>query len=604
MKRRKFIKSAGYSSVSAAVVSPFPGNVTDRIVTDYKVSDTECRAKLSVKGNIIYIETPTLSAVMEKGVIISLIDRSRREEFIEKPDSETFRALQLIYGRKEKVNVNEEKFGQTVTHQISDQKAEIWFNSWDGDGVISVSVDDETGDLLVEPSAYSSRPGVLACRWNISGIKRSLRIVAPLFQGVILDLDDKLIQNNRWEWPFAWEAGLVIFQSEEGGFWVRTQDNSYRFKALQTGTESDPYVIGLDSEAYGPLDNNMSAGGLCWRINTYAGNWKVPAESYRQWYWKAYNLDAVEAKRQKWINNIRLAVSWCPGKTDILDALARKVQPNSVLIHFPDWRTDRYDENYPDFFPDDNAKIFIKKGMEMGFHIMPHFNSIDMDPSNPVYSKVRDFPYRSVETKQLQGWSWYNSRVIGVPESNSNRLNNRDKKVMVKIHPGLSMWRSILGKRILDASKELSLGTVFIDVTLCIWNIHNSIVETMTPVEGMQKLIRHVSELGTGLVVAGEGLNEITAQGLSFAQVHLFRSSQESTSGLERTGGCNLNELLFGRLCRTFGYSRLGGKDADEELRMKIHSEHGAIPTLTIRSAEEIINPNPAVKRILELAAG
>ena len=86
---------------------------------------------------------------------------------------------------------------------------------------------------------------------------------------------------------------------------------------------------------------------------------------------------------------------------------------------------------------------------------MPHFNSIDMDPSNPVYARVRDFPYRSVETKQLQGWSWYNDRVIGVPESNTNRNNNRDKKVMVKIHPGLSMWRSILGKNILNAAKDL-----------------------------------------------------------------------------------------------------------------------------------------------------
>jgi hypothetical protein len=227
-----------------------------------------------------------------------------------------------------------------------------------------------------------------------------------------------------------------------------------------------------------------------------------------------------------------------------------------------------------------------------------------MDPSNPVYERVRDFPYRSVETKQLQGWSWYNSRVIGVPESNTNRMGNRDKKVMVKIHPGLSMWRSILGERILNASKELSLNTVFIDVTLCIWNIHNSIVESMPPTEGMNKLIRHISELGNGLAVGGEGLNEITAQRLSFAQVHLYRSWQTSTEGLERAGGCNLNELLFGKLCRTFGYSGLSGRNKDEELRMQVHLDHGAVPTVTIRSAEEITNPNAAVKRMLELGNG
>ena len=126
----------------------------------------------------------------------------------------------------------------------------------------------------------------------------------------------------------------------------------------------------------------------------------------------------------------------------------------------------------------------------------------------------------------------------------------------------------------------------------------------MTPAEGMKKLIRHVSELGNGLVVGGEGLNEITAQGLSFAQVHLFKSWQSSIEGLERAGGCNLNEFLFGKLCRTFGYSNLGGANKDEELRMQIHLDHSAIPTITISSADEIINPNPAVKRMLDIAAG
>jgi hypothetical protein len=600
MERRNFIKTAGYSA-AATVISPKLGETA---IIDSSSQPAWYRGTVKVTDNKIVIDTFSLSATIEKGVITSLKDKQSGEEFIEKPDITNFRALQLLYRNNELININEEKFGSTETRQLSEQRAEVRFNSWDGDGVLNVSVDDITGDLVIEPSAYSSRPGVFACRWNISGIKPSLDLVAPFFQGVKLKMDDPLIKNSRWRWPSDWEAGLAIFQSKERGFWIHTEDTQYRFKALQTGTSTDPFVMGLDSEAFGPIDDNLSAGGICWRINTFKGDWKVPIEKYRQWYWKAYNLEAEEQQRQKWIRDVKFAISWCPGNTDVLDALAKKIDPGKVLLHFPNWRTDGYDENYPDYFASESAKVFLKKGREMGFHIMPHFNSIDMDPSNPVYERVRDFPYRSVETKQLQGWSWYNSRVIGVPESNTNRMGNRDKKVMVKIHPGLSMWRSILGERILNASKELSLSTVFIDVTLCIWNIHNSIVESMPPTEGMNKLIRHVSELGNGLVVGGEGLNEITAQRLSFGQVHLYRSWQTSTEGLERAGGCNLNELLFGKLCRTFGYSGLSGKNKDEELRMQVHLDHGAIPTVTIRSAEEIANPNVAVKRMLELGNG
>jgi hypothetical protein len=604
MKRRKFLETAGYSAVATNMAPQLRGNQTGVQAANVLSVSQDNQASVTVKDSKVYIETQTLTAVMEKGVLTSLKARYNSEEFIKNPDLNNFRALQIMYRNNEIVNINEEKFGSIETHQLSGQRAEVVFHSWDGDGVLSISVDAETGDLLIEPSAYSSRQGILACRWNISGIKPALELVAPLFQGIKLKLDDPLIKNNRWIWPSSWEAGLAIFQSTEGGFWIHTQDNRYRFKALQTGIESDPFVIGLDSEANGPIDDNLGAGGICWRINTFRGDWHVPAEKYRQWYWQAYNLEAEERRRQPWINDVKLALSWCPGKPEILDALAKRVSPKKVLLHFSNWRTDGYDENYPNYIASESAAGFIKKGHEMGFRVMPHFNSIDMDPSNPVYTQVRDFQYRSVETKQLQGWSWYKSRVIGVPESNTNRLINRDKKVMVKIHPGLSMWRSVLGENILKAARELTLNTVFIDVTLCIWNIHNCVVESMTPPEGMNRLIRHVSELGNGLVVGGEGLNEITAQGQSFAQVHLFKSWQSSIEGLERAGGCNLNEILFGKLCRTFGYSSLGGRDKNEELRMQIHLEHNAIPTITIRSEEEIINPNPAVKRMLDLAAG
>jgi len=604
MKRRKFLQTAGYTAAAAYIPSQLSGNQPDQISSGLQSKSMGNQASVVVKDNKVYIETMTLSGIIEKGVLTSLKSKITGEEFIEKPDISTFRALQLLYIRNEIAEINEEKFGTTETRQLSDQRAEIIFHSWDGDGVLFVSADAETGDLLIEPAAYSSRPGVLACRWSISGIKPSLDLVAPFFQGIKLKLDDPLIKNNRWRWPFSWEAAFAILQSGEGGFWIHTQDNRYRYKAIQTGTASDPFIIGLDSEVYGPVDNNLSAGGICWRINTYQGDWHVPAERYRQWYRKTYDLEQEERRRKPWIYDVKLALSWCPGRPEILDALAKRVSPEKVLLHFSNWRTDNYDENYPDYIASDNAKAFIKKCRQMGFHVMPHFNSIDMDPSHPVYAQIRDFQYRDIETKQLQGWSWYKGKGIGVPESNFNRLNNRDKKVMVKVHPGLTMWRSILGENILKAARELSLDTVFIDVTLCIWNIHNCLVESMPPTEGMNRLIKHVARLGEGLVVGGEGLNEITAQGESFAQAHLFKSWQTSVEGLERAGGCDLNEFLFGKLCRTIGYSGLGGRNKDEELRMQIHLEHGAIPTITIRSADEITNPNTAVKKMLDIAAG
>jgi hypothetical protein len=495
------------------------------------------------------------------------------------------------------------RFGQASVRSLSATRAEVVVAGWDGDGVIALSADPETGDLVVEPGAFSSRPGVRACRWTIGGIRPDLELIAPLFQGVRLPLDDVLLRDSHWPWPMHWEAGLAILAGRASGFWVHARDDRYRYKALHVGSGKDPRALGFDAEAWGPIDENRSAGGLAWRVGVFDGDWTVPATRYRDWLWAAHSLEARERERRAWVREVELAVSWCPGEPEVLDALAAWLPPGRVLLHYPDWRTLPYDEGYPSFEASEKAQAFVAKARAMGFRLMPHFNSVDMDPSHPVHARVRDFEYRDVETKRVQGWGWHEDRVIGVPESGGTRLLHRDKKVMVKIHPGLGLWRSILGEAVQNAARALGLEAVFLDVTLVSQNLHECFVEATTSTEGMLRLVDHVAGLGAGLVVGGEGRNEITAQGLSFAQAHLFRSWQENAPGVERTGGCALNELLFGRLCRTIGYSGLSGRDEKEALRLRLHEEHGAIPTITVDSAAEIRQPNPAVRRLLEKAA-
>ena len=603
MERRKFIKTASGAAIMSQIL---PVSDDIRVLADSGNLKTGSEMQTSIiyiQDNQVFIDTLTLTATIADGLLTSLKSKLSGEEFITGFDKSSYAALQIVYPASEIVDVNEKNYGNISLLQVSDQRVEIRFHSWNGDGLITISTDDVTGDLIIEPSAYSSRSEVLACRWNIPGIKHDLQIVAPLFQGVKLKLDDLLIRDSRWIWPVSWEAGLVILQSTEGGFFIHAQDTHYIYKALKIGSKNDPNMLGLDTEAYGPIDNNLSAGGLKWKINVYKGSWQIPAERYREWLWNAYDLKKEEEKRPAWIHDVKLAISWCPGDLEILNVLAKKVSPPKVLLHYPEWRTDNYDQNYPTYQASERGKSFIQKGHKMGFHIMPHFNSIDMDPSNPVYTQVRDFQYRDIVTKKIQGWSWVDGKVLGVPESNESRMHNRGKNVMVKIHPGLSMWRSILGENIHKAANDLDLDCVFLDVTLVTQNLNNCLVESMTSTEGMKRLIEHISLLGKGLVVGGEGLNEITMQGLSFAQAHLFRSWQTSTDGLERTGGCNLNQVLFGRLCKTIGYSNLSGKDKDSEMRIQINLEHGSIPTITIDSANEISRPNAAVTRLLEMAS-
>jgi hypothetical protein len=558
---------------------------------------------ITVSGEEIRVETRTLSAVVRRGWLTSLTSRATGEQLIRPFDVGEEAALQLVYRGGEAARVDGHLVGGVGARRLSDHRAELRCHDWDGDGVIEIGEDEETGDLLLRPAAYSARPGVLACRWTLKGIADGLELVAPLWQGVKLAIDDPINRNARRAWPQSWEAGLAILQGRIGGFWVHCRDTHYVYKALRFGASTDQRALSFETEAYGPIDANRAAGGVTWRINVHEGGWEVPATAYREWLYDAYGLEKAAAGRQPWLRELKMAISWCPCNPDLLDALARRVEPERVLLHFPHWRTDGYDENYPTYTASDAGAAFIAKAHGMGYHVAPHFNAFEIDPSHPLFPLVRDFVYRHAESNRVDGWSWHEGKAMYPPESNLALTGNRARKVMVKIHPGLSMWRSILGEAILNAAERHSLRCAFIDVTLNTFNLSTGFVEGMTSTEGVLRLIGQVAALGEGLAVGGEGLNEITAQGLSFAQAHLYGYGGTSP-GVERTGGCALNQLLFGDLCRTIGYSSLSGRTEAEVLRMRLHEEHGAIPTITVRSAEEITSPNAAVERVLAAAGG
>jgi hypothetical protein len=556
-------------------------------------------SELGVEGDLIRVETDTYSATLDCGVIVSLVRKADGTELV-RASAEESRAVWLVYSGGEAVPLGGETGDRFATRRLNRYQAEIRIESWNGDAVVSVSVDPESGDLIIQPGGYASRPGLRACRWQVPGIAPGLELVAPFFQGARMPFEDDLVRDSRWEWPHYWEAGLVMVQGGKGGFWVHCRDDRYIYKGLQVGNPDDPRCLGFDTEVFGPIDNKRSAGGLAWRLNLYEGDWRVPAALYRDWLEESYHLKGVH--RPAWVDELGLALSWCPSNPAILDALAERIEPKRVLLHIPYWRSDPYDENYPTYVASDEGAKFIEKAKSMGFHAMPHFNAIDMDPVNPAYDYLRDFQYRHIESKRVQGWTWDSGQVRPVPESNTARLRHRDKKTMVKIHPGLSMWRSILTENVQAAVESLSLDVVFLDVTLCSWNLHNSLVENTTSTEGMKRIIARVGSLGNGLVVGGEGRNEITMQDQAVAQVHLFKSWQGNIDGLERVQPLPLNEFLFGKWCRSFGYSKLSGRTSAEALRMKMHIDQEAVPTITIRSPEEIKNPNPAVEEVLAAA--
>ncbi len=69
MKRRKFLQTAGYTAAAACVPPQLSGNQSNVLETSVQPVSLEKQVSVVVKDNKVYIETQTLSAVIERGSI-------------------------------------------------------------------------------------------------------------------------------------------------------------------------------------------------------------------------------------------------------------------------------------------------------------------------------------------------------------------------------------------------------------------------------------------------------------------------------------------------------------------------------------------------------
>ena len=86
-------------------------------------------ASVQVQANRIQIETGTLSAVIDKGFLVSLKSKAGGAEYIESFDVTQTAAMQLIYPSEESVGIDESRFGSISARQISPRRAEVFFHN-------------------------------------------------------------------------------------------------------------------------------------------------------------------------------------------------------------------------------------------------------------------------------------------------------------------------------------------------------------------------------------------------------------------------------------------------------------------------------------------
>ena len=434
---------------------------------------------------------------------------------------------------------------------------------------VRYEIDATTGDLMIRQKTDVSEPGVWGVGWWIADIPLDYAILVPGGSGLRLTRDTPG-PTFQYDYPLTWEVQLVIVEGPRGGFCAWAEDTQGRFKRLVVERRATGWRLGLITINEAPFDKLTTCDSVTWRLNTYAGDWRVPARRYRDWFQQTCQLVPVSQQHPSWVKDIRGCVIMGLD-TSILETLPTHFDPSQTLLYLFDWREPGYDRQYPDYSQIRPALLpFLKLAHELGFRAMLHVNYFGVDPLHPAYSQFEPYQVRSPWGKHDKEW-W-----VWPPDDPDIRF--------AYINPACRAWRDFFTAAMVQLCQTTGADALHLDQTICIFNDHNGRIDGMSMLEGNIALHRQLREALPHVALSGEGLNEVTCRYEAFAQRHAWGLDHTKSSYERRMldAAHPISSYILRPFTTMYGYLGCVPPDNDQMYAAwnEAYRHWGVIPTL------------------------
>ena len=540
-------------------------------------------AEITIIDSSVIVETDAYEVRFENGVINQVANRITDEVYTLPIDAGgMFRGLSGQSGilRKGNSPIWTSEVTQTEARKIAPLEAEIVFREGQNEFRLSIAVDESTNDLLIGQEGVSDTQGVYGIQWGCGNLDISnLELILPAQGGQILDAEYPK-PSADFEYPGAWETQLAIIQGQHGGFFVRGSDPTFQFKQLRYDRNLDSFVLGFQTHNQAPFDTLNSAKSVTWRLNTYTGDWRVPAEQYRNWMERTFNPWRL-SEMPAWVGDIGLVVVYEGLDVGMLSKLAKLSDPGKTLLYVVDrWRKHDYDVNYPDYTARDGFGSFVEAAHQHGFRVMPHTNLLGVSPYHPLYAEFQTFQLREPWRGHRFGWLWDQTER---PERHAF------------INPANSSFRNLFIRQLKTVWEKYKVDAFHLDVSHVVVNDANGLIEGLNAAQGNALLHKELGEAMPGVVFSGESLHEVTFFRESFAQRWNVPTEVKVHP---------ISAFLFSRYTLPYGSLGLPNPDRDPQSYQKhldSYENWGVLPTLRTRS-ELFDSGHPLTHQLLSIA--
>ena len=547
-------------------------------------------AEINIVDNNVYVETDAYEVQFMDGVITHLYNKLTDETYTlplgVSGGATGFRGRSGLLGRNGTLWTDQATLIEA--RKVAPLKAELLFQQGQNEFRLFIGVDARLGDLLIEQEGNSDTEGVYGIQWGCGNLDvKNLDLILPAEGGQIIDATT-LITSKSFNYPGSWEVQLAILQGKQGGFFVRGADDTFQFKAFHYQEDIDSFALGFETQNQAPFDALTSAKSVIWRLNTYIGDWRVPAKDYRDWMERTFDpwrLDEMPA----WVGEIGLIVIYTNPDLDveILDELADQVDPTKTLLYLSEWRKDDYDVNYPDYTAKPELGRFVETSHQYGFRVMLHTNLVGVSTYHPLYAELQKFQFRDSWNGNLHGWRWEQTEA---PYRHAfiNLANSTFRKILVQ------QLKSIWEKDKVDA--------FHLDVSHWVTNDANGLIEGLNAGQGNVLMHRELAEAMPGVVFSGEHLHEVTFFRESFAQRWKLPPDWDLTP---RGTPHPISAFLFSPYTVPYGYLALPNPDKGPQLYQEYldaYENWGVLPTLSVWSVEDLGPEQVGTQELISIA--
>ena len=545
---------------------------------------TYASADITIDGNTIHVETNNYKVQFDRGVITQLHNKLTDDTYTRPPQMnrgvegetgilkrnesiQTWHAATFIWTRDAT---------EVETRKIDTHIAETVFRRGGDEIRILIEVDSQTGDLLISGDCRADSPVVLGIQWGIGHLDLSnLDLILPSRGGQVINASTGIKGTNFYYPSTYWEAQLAILQAERGGFYVRGTDETFQFKELNYRSDAGEFSLGFRTHNQAPWDALTSAKSVTWRLNTYAGDWCVPAQIYRDWMEGAFDPWRL-SDMSTWVQDIGLVVLHTGGsgvETGTLKGLAEQVDPTKTLLYLTDWREYDYDVNLPNYTPKEELGGFVKAAHQFGYRVMLHVNIYAFSTYHPLYSEFQQFQMR---------YPW-----------NGELAKCRDETDHPRCHAFISLasskFRNLLVQSFKAVWEQHNIDAFHLDVSHYLLNDANGLIEGITSAQGSVLLHLELAEAMPGVVFSGENLHEVTFFRESFAQRTVTEAKPNPISA-----------FLFSPYTSPYAY--LGVKaleDPEYHTMLDSYEGRGMLPTVSIW--KESVLDRPLTRQMLSV---